>query len=261
MQYCHAIGTGPCNMARFVNLDRLASPHGNSKVPEDAPDRRSSAQSWILPIVTALLGALAGVATAAVTRLNSNDLMAKEYVSMAVEILRLPAKTESDESEESKQMRQELRRWAVDVINSYAKVKMSPELARYLASANGKRLLLQIVDDSKTDTGVLVCSPASASQATLEFAKAVSSGIVASGDFGSSYVSAWKDEGDLTSSSMKGSIAIIKDKNHPEERSIPALKKIIELETKRSGISLPIVVLDNPSPKESPWYLSIVVCP
>lgn len=125
---------------------------------DNTSDRRTTAQLWILPITTGLIGALAGLTTATVTRLNSNDLMAKEYVSMAVEILRLPAKAESDESEESKQMRQELRRWAVDVINSYAKVKMSPELARYLASANGKKLLLQIVDDSKTDTGVLVCS-------------------------------------------------------------------------------------------------------
>lgn len=224
-------------------------------------ERKSTAQLWILPIATGLIGALAGLATAAVTRLNSNDLLAKEYVSMAVEILRLPAKSESDESEESKQMRQELRRWSVEVINSYAKVKMSPELARYLASANGKKLLLQIVDDSKTDTGVLVCSPASASPAILEFAKALSNGIVASGNFGSSYVSAWKDEGSLTSSTMKGSIAIIKDKNHPEERSIPSLKEVIETEKKRSGLNLPIVILDNPSPKKSEWYLSIVVCP
>ena len=228
---------------------------------DNTPERRSTAQSWILPITTGLIGAVAGLAAAAVTRLNSNDLMAKEYVSMAVEILRLPAKTESDESDESNQMRQELRRWAVDVINSYAKVKMSPELVKYLASANGKKLLLQVADDSKTDTGVLICNPAAASPAILEFAKALSTAIVKSGDFGSSYVASWKHEGGLSSSSMKGSITIIKDKNHAEENSIPPLKVVIEKEMKFSGLSLPITVRDNPSPVKSEWYISVVVCP
>ncbi len=228
---------------------------------DNGSERKTTPQAWLLPVATGFIGILAGLATAAVTRLNSNDLMAKEYVSMAVEILKLPAQTASDDSEESKQMRAELRLWAVEVINSYAKVRMSPELARYLASSNGKKLLLQIVDDSKTDTGVLVCNPASASPATLDFAKALSNGIVASGKFGSSYVSAWKDEGSLTSSSMKGSIAIIKDKDHAEEGSIPSLKEIIQMEKERKEISLPIVIVDNPSPKKSEWYLSVVVCP
>lgn len=248
-------------MPDLSSVDKLYPSRIEPRMADNDSDRKTAAQLWILPIVTGLIGALAGLASATVTRLNSNDLMAKEYVSMAVDILRLPAKSEANEANESKEMRKELRKWAVDVINSYAKVQMSPRLTEYLASADGKKLLLKVVDDSKTDTGILVCGLESANPATLAFAIYLSNAILASGDFGSSYISSWKDEGNLTSSSMKGSISIIKDKNHGEEKSIPPLKRIIESQMKRSGISLPVVIRDNPSPKRSEWFLSIVVCP
>jgi hypothetical protein len=138
---------------------------------------------------------------------------------------------------------------------------MSPELASYLASANGKRLLLQIVDDSKTDTGVLMCSSASESGMALEFAKSLSGAIVASGKFGSSYISEWKDEGPLTSLALKGSVTIVKDKGHPEESSVPDLASIIQGEQKRLGLDIPIKIADNPSTKKSEWFLAVVVCP
>jgi len=234
---------------------------GSTMADENDADRRSSLQAWVLPIVTGLIGILAGLATATVTRLNSNDLLAKDYVSMAVDILKLPAKEDKQDDEDSKRMRLELRRWAVQVINSYAKVQMSPELASYLASANGKRLLLQIVDDSKTDTGVLMCSSASESGMALEFAKSLSGAIVASGKFGSSYISEWKDEGPLTSLALKGSVTIVKDKGHPEESSVPDLASIIQGEQKRLGLDIPIKIADNPSAKKSEWFLAVVVCP
>lgn len=242
---------------------------------DDGSKQGTTLRSWLLPIATGIIGILAGLATAIVTRLNSNDLLAKEYVGIAVDILKLPAESASENSEEFKtktdeekkmilhsmQMRSELRYWAVNVINSYAKVKMSSELVRYLASENGKKLLLQIVDDSKTDTGVLVCNSASADPDTQRFAVALKNGIVASGQFGSSYVSDWKDEGSLTSSSMKGTISIIKDNGHAEEGSIPSLREVIQKEQRRFGINLPIVTRSNPSPVKSEWYLSVVVCP
>ncbi|MGB8698707.1 MAG: hypothetical protein WCD18_04760 [Thermosynechococcaceae cyanobacterium] len=228
---------------------------GNDKSPR-------SIQSWLLPISTAIIGALVGLTTATVTRINNSETLAKDYVAMAIDILKLSdSKIEPKKDDEAIKMRLELRRWAVEVVNSYSKVKMSPELVSYLASAKGQKLLLQIVDDSKTDTGVLLCPSAKSNITMQELAVKISSALVNSGQFGSSYISEWKDEGPLTSKALKGTISIIKDNGHPEEKMVPAMNTIITAEMDKIGITLPIKTVNNSSSKPSEWYISIVICP
>lgn len=197
----------------------------------------------LVPVLIAMIGGI----------INNNlqrDQLAKEYVFMALDILKQPPTPETEE----------LRRWAVDTVNSYAQVKMTDTLKQQIESQGIIFSERKIIDTSKTDTGVYLCASQAENPRSVELAEKIANGILSSNKFGSSYARIWQEEGELTQENIAGRVTIVFDENHDERFEVADLKRVVQDVLASEGYDLEVVEVPNPSDL-SEWFISVVVCP
>ena len=194
--------------------------------------------SFLIPIVVAIVGGFIN------DNINRSELSLK-YINIATEILKLNNQRDN----------QALRKWAVEIVNEYAKVKMKDD-AQVEAVAVGITNPPSVIYGAATETDFSIFScqdtpadKALANNVIIQLASEKKHGQI-------DYKGVFVDKtGTLTIEKLKGAFTIILDKNHPEKQELNRITGIL----RKVSDTLPINQADNNN-NPDPWRIGIVAC-
>src|SRR5258707_13529752 len=96
----------------------------STKSQKDNWDKADTLSKWISAVAAVVIPIVIGVATSRIQKSISDQSVAKDYVGIATTILERP-KGEQETN---------LRQWAVDLLNQYSTIKLSPQQHEELKS-------------------------------------------------------------------------------------------------------------------------------
>jgi hypothetical protein len=177
-----------------------------------------------------------------------------QFVELAVAIL----------TEEPAPETENLRTWATEVINRYSGVQLPEQTRRdlidrvRLTASPGIAISRTQTTAGFTDFSLFVCEAAAGDPEAQRIADAtlgVLEGLQARGEVS---VQTWGGAlyEEISLDELRGKLTIVVDRDHPERMELARIREAL---ANRPGLP-PVAVVDNRG-EETPWRISLIVCP